>query len=608
MPGIVGIISKIPTVAAKKQLDAMLEAIQHENFYTTGTFGEESLGVHVAWTALRGSFSDGMPVHDERREVTLVFSGEEYPDPVDIHDLQRRGHSFGRESASYLVHCYEEDPGFLSNLNGMYHGLIVDRNRGIVRLFNDRYGMHRLYWHQAADGFYFASEAKAILAVLPHLRECDLQGLGEFVACSCVLENRTVFRDIHVLPAASAWTFRGAQLEHKETYFNPGQWEEQKSLSAREYQQELRSVLLTVLPRYFNGPLPMGIAMTGGLDTRVILASHLPAAGALPGFTFGSMFRDTYDVRIGREVAAICNQPHQVIEVGNEFLGNFAAYAERCISMTEGTVDLYRASDLYLSEKVRQIVPAKIVGTYGSEIVRYAVMFKPDPPLPSLFRQEFLPQIQKATETYTALRRLHPVTFAAFCQSPWYHHGILALEQSQLTVKSPFMDNEFVRTVYRAPKQPGPGDDVRIGLIQDGSPALARIRSDRGIGGEGSPIGGYLTHAFREFTFKAEYAYDYGMPQSLARVDHLFSSLHLERIFFGRHKLLHFRTWYRDQLAEYVREILLDPLTLSRPILDPKVVRLIVDGHTRHGLNYTTAIHKLLTIELLHRLFFDRSK
>jgi asparagine synthase (glutamine-hydrolysing) len=54
-----------------------------------------------------------------------------------------------------------------------------------------------------------------------------------------------------------------------------------------------------------------------------------------------------------------------------------------------------------------------------------------------------------------------------------------------------------------------------------------------------------------------------------------------------------------------VREILLDGRTLSRPYLDAKTVEAIVNGHTKGGLNYTSAIHKLLTLELLHRLFLD---
>jgi asparagine synthase (glutamine-hydrolysing) len=95
------------------------------------------------------------------------------------------------------------------------------------------------------------------------------------------------------------------------------------------------------------------------------------------------------------------------------------------------------------------------------------------------------------------------------------------------------------------------------------------------------------------------------MPQRLARVDHLLSSLHLERLFLGRHKMFHFRIWYRDTLAPYVREMLLDQRSLARPYVERRSLEAVVQGHLRGDRNYTTEIHKLLTLELLHRQFVD---
>ena len=167
------------------------------------------------------------------------------------------------------------------------------------------------------------------------------------------------------------------------------------------------------------------------------------------------------------------------------------------------------------------------------------------------------------------------------------------------------MDNDFVRTVYRAPLASATNGDVRLRLINEGSKALAKVPSDRGVGGHSGRITSALLRTYLEFTFKAEYAYDYGMPQSIARIDHLLAALRLERLFLGRHKLLHFRVWYRDALHEYVRQTLLNPVTLSRPYIERKSVETIVQGHLKGDQNYTTEIHKLLTLELLHRLFLD---
>jgi asparagine synthase (glutamine-hydrolysing) len=106
--------------------------------------------------------------------------------------------------------------------------------------------------------------------------------------------------------------------------------------------------------------------------------------------------------------------------------------------------------------------------------------------------------------------------------------------------------------------------------------------------------------------FKAEYAYDYGMPHWLARVDHLFAKRHLERIFLGRHKFYHFRIWYRDELSKYVQNVLLDPRTLNRPYLQGSCLEEMVNSHISGQRNYTEEINWLLTSELIQRQLIEQ--
>ena len=68
----------------------------------------------------RNSFSDGMPLCNERGDVVLVFSGEEFPEPGPLDRLKERGHGLEAEGPSYLVHLYEEDPAFPAGLNGRF--------------------------------------------------------------------------------------------------------------------------------------------------------------------------------------------------------------------------------------------------------------------------------------------------------------------------------------------------------------------------------------------------------------------------------------------------------------------------------------------------------
>ena len=274
MPGIVGLITKRPRQLAEQELRGMVNSVCHESFYVTGTRVDARAGVYVGWAARKGSFGDGMPLQNERGDVTLVFSGEDFPAPGTVGRLKQAGHSLGPDAASYLVHLYEEDSTFPAGLNGRFHGLLLDDNRGTATLFNDRYGMHRIYYHESPETFYFAAEAKAILALRPELRRADPRGLGEFIACGCVLEDRTLFQGIHVLPPASAWVFQDGSLSKKGSYFQPWEWEEQSPLDPEAFYRELREVFTRNLPRYFNGRERVGLSLTGGLDTRMITAWH----------------------------------------------------------------------------------------------------------------------------------------------------------------------------------------------------------------------------------------------------------------------------------------------------------------------------------------------
>ena len=83
----------------------MVEALRHEDFYVAGTWIDESLGVYVGWVARKGSFAEGMPLCNERGDVTLVFSGEEFPEPSTAQQLRKRGHDVDSSAAVIVPGC-----------------------------------------------------------------------------------------------------------------------------------------------------------------------------------------------------------------------------------------------------------------------------------------------------------------------------------------------------------------------------------------------------------------------------------------------------------------------------------------------------------------------
>jgi asparagine synthase (glutamine-hydrolysing) len=119
-----------------------------------------------------------------------------------------------------------------------------------------------------------------------------------------------------------------------------------------------------------------------------------------------------------------------------------------------------------------------------------------------------------------------------------------------------------------------------------------------------TPFVGKLKREWHEFTAKAEYAYDYGMPQWLARADGIVKPLHLERLFLGRHKFYHFRIWYRDQLAQALKD---GGFSQALPSYREGVPAQLIREHTSGRFNRTLELHKLLTVQLIERLFIGHA-
>ncbi len=605
MPGIVGIILKQPAKSIRAERDVMTAALVHEPSYRSGTLHEEALGVSVGWAVHEGSFADCMPVWNETRDVCLIFSGETYADSQVMTDLRSRGHSFSSDDASYLVHWYEEAGlPFLEKLNGMFCGVLVDLRNKTAVLFNDRFGMNRIYWHENERGFYFSSEAKSLLRVLPETRQFDLAGLGEFVSGGCVLQNRTLFSGVRLLPGGSVWVFVSDGSVQKSSYFDPRVWESQPVLSSEEYYEKLKATWLSLLPRYFGGREAVALSLTGGVDSRMILACAPRPPGSLTCYTFGGPYRDCADVTVSRQVAVICDQPHRTIGLGKEFLSGFPAHVEKSVYITDGTLDPTGASDLYVNRVARGIAPVRVTGLNGGEILRRLIMFKAWYPSDGLLTPEFYAHVAAAGRTYAQELQGHRLSFIAFKQSPWHLYPRLAVERSQLTLRSPYFDNDLVALAFQAPPE-SLNSEPALRLVAERNAVLGKVGTDRATLLHAAPGISTLQHYFQEFTFKAEYAYDYGMPQWLARTDNLFRSFHLERLFLGRHKFYHYRIWYRDHFAGYLKEVLLDRRARERSYLNGAALEKIVNAHTSGRGNYTLELHRLLTMELTCRQLLE---
>jgi len=603
VPGLVGIIGNGSPGEPRSEVQRMVDSMSYEPFYTSGVCSQEAIGLHAGWVCHRGSFSDCLPIWNQAGDICLLFSGEHFAEGADAEGSS----AASEENASALVYQYEEmgTTEFLQSLNGWFSGLVVDLRERKCVLFTDRYGLGRVYVHESPAACWFASEAKALLKVLPGLRRMDPLGLSEFFSCGCVLQNRTLFAGLSVLPGGSAWTFRPGRQPQKELYFRCDSWEQQPRLDAAGYSVQLKETFARVLPRYFRRAARLGISTTGGIDSRMILA-RAPSGGQQTCYTFAGPYRESRDVRLARQVAKICHRSHQTIPVGQDFLLEFPSLAEKAIYVSDGAMDVSGSIDLYVNRLAREIAPIRLTGNYGSEILRGNIAFRPVSLQGELFEPEFRRLLRSAQETYAHESQGSQLSFVAFKQLPWHHYAKLALEQSQLTPRSPYLDNELVALAYRAPADRAATDQLLLAIIAQANPQLGEIPTDRGIVSHRVSLTAYARRLFQELTFKAEYTYDYGMPQWLAKLDHALARLQLETSFLGHHKFHHFRVWYRDQLHGYVKDVLLDPKTRSRPYFRGSALEDMVAGHIRGDCNYTVEIHRALTCELVQRQLIEQ--
>lgn len=601
MPGIAGVISK--SEMRSRDVEQMTATMRTESFYVSHAYENAKLNVSVAWTAHSKAPFDGAMMWNNQHDIGLIFSGEDFMDRSLV--MQLTGRTAVEPGPKRLLALYEAlGANFVGKLNGCFAGLIIDLRRRLVLLFNDRYGLGRIYWTENAEGVYFASEAKALLAVLPSTRRFDTRAVAETISCGSVMQDRTLFAGISLMPPASIWRSDAGVRLVRQRYFEPSEWEQQTLLEPEEFYQQLKETFPRVLSRYVDAP-SIAMSLTGGLDGRMIMAAAHAAPGALPCYTFNGPYSECADLRIARDIAHLCRQPHRVISVGQNFLSQFSALAEKSVYISDGTMDITGAVELYVNKIAREIAPIRLTGNYGSEIVRGNVAFRTSRYDPSLFVPELAEFLSEADTTYRAERNCAWTSFIAFKQTPWHHYARLSVEQSQLIMRTPFLDNELVSLVYRAPPDSLESPTNVLRLIAECDPRFDEVPSDRGLRLNER----YWDHVMRrviDFSIKAEYAYDYGMPNWLARIDRLLAPIQPEKLFLGRHKFYHFRIWYKEKLGDYLKETLLQKDALERGYFRPEAIERMVREHTTGAANWTRELHRALTIELTHQQLIDR--
>jgi asparagine synthase (glutamine-hydrolysing) len=629
MPGIAGIISSEPAEVCKARIAVMLESMCGGRHSRTGINHVAEMGVYTGWV--------------DREDSSLERPTPAFGHPsrggelrTSIHDPllggvpERRGGFPSSQQSGISVKCYRigeavslllsgecyssgqaalldlyaaDDSSFFEQLNGLFSGVLVDKRRNRAFLFNDRFSAERIYVHESGETLYFASEAKALLAVLPELRKFDDKGVVEFLTYGCTLDWHTLFAGIALLPGGSLWTVENKSWT-KGRYFSPQSWESQSKLSAEDFSVCFRDTFKRILPRYFTGDRPVGISLTGGLDSRMIL-SCLPEDAAAPVCYTYTSEGETLDSKIAASVAAECGLEHRILRLNPDFFADFAGNADHTVFCTDGCSSILGSHEIYLSQKAKELSPVRLTGNYGSEILRDMSTFKPLNLDPELLIPEVRQSVQDCSRTLTRSGE-NPVSFAMFKEIPWSLSGSLIAARSRLVFRTPYLDNDLVALTFRAPDEVRHSTRTALELIQRNHRALAKIPTNQGILIEGSGPGYLVRRAAYTVNSKLDYYCNEGLPDGLTRLDPLLNFITQHSRFFGRHSFMHYRRWFRTVLADYIRESLHDAFTSQSPYWNPAVVQKLAEEHISGRKNRVREINAVLTLHAVERLLLHQ--
>ena len=296
MCGIIGFLSSNPNkIPDREILKGMRDTLIHR--------GPDDQGEYIRPLDEKGPFlyfghrrlsiidlvSGQQPLSNEDGTVWVIFNGEIY-NFIELRDiLKGQGHRFKTNSDTEVIaHSYEEyGVGCFKHLNGMFAIGIWDESKKQLVLARDRLGKKPLYYSLLKGTFLFASELKAIMAYPHFQRKLAPLSLMKYLFYEFIPSPHSIFEDAMKLQAASYLIWKGGEIETKR-YWSPFHIKEIREISDKEAEDKLLDLLRISVKRRLISDVPLGIFLSGGIDSSAIAAfAQQEAFGKIKTFSIG---------------------------------------------------------------------------------------------------------------------------------------------------------------------------------------------------------------------------------------------------------------------------------------------------------------------------------
>jgi len=618
MPGIVGYVRDYGDEEAGKFISGMARALEpEEERYQTEMFHDNNAGLgRVGLGILNPALQ---PVWNGDQNICLVMEGEIY-DAGDLNgELGSRGLRLksGRD-AEIMLHLFEScGEEFAAHLDGAFVAAIWDQRSRKLTITNDRLGLFPLYYGQVGGDLIFASGVRALLADSGLSRATDPVAIAQFLTFDHALDDRTLLSGARLLPQAVVLTFSDHQLQMRQ-YWRPHYPEVFELRTQNELQEKLMSDLRRAVRRQAPGDIPAALLLSGGLDSRVLLAL-MKAEYDVPSlhtFTWGIPGCD--EARIANELAAKTGTRHHFFELKRDYL---LRTAENAVRITDGNGNLINLHALATLEEEVQYSKIIYKGFLGDAMMGFALQppfwadYDPDTAqkvhlsihdmqgvfyygregLDELLTESMAREVGNAVFDSYREGLLRSGSKQLACQRLYFDftqrvprmtlNGVEVV-RSRAAVRLPFADRDLVDFSCTVP----PGYHYQRALMRNAFiqayPEYAKIpNSDTGLP---------MISCSRDLFLRAKQFAQWHCNNS--GIDWLHWPT--------RRPYKDYPTWFRTVLKSWVKGHLLSPQALERGYFKPAYVENLVSEHMA-GADHTIKLGALLTLEIWHKLFLD---
>src|SRR6266446_1959572 len=346
----------------------MTETMVHRGPDDEGYFVSGPVGLGFRRLSIIDLAGGHQPMSDVEGTVWIIFNGEIYNFKELRAELEQRGHVFRTKSdTEVIIHGYKEwGTNVFDHLNGMFGLVIWDVKKKRLVLARDAMGIKLIYYRIANGQLAFGSEIRPISAAENSKPSVDPVALNLFLRFRYTPSPLTIFEGIRKLAPGTMLVIEGGECREERWYnYTPVPFSNPKE--DKEATEELLELYRGAVKRHLLSDVPVGILLSGGLDSGLLLALMKEHGREWPAYTvgYGTAFQDD-ELADAAKTALLLGARHVTVKLDRE---EYEKSLPRIVSCLEEPIASSSIVPMYfVSQLSRKDVKVALVGQGPDEL------------------------------------------------------------------------------------------------------------------------------------------------------------------------------------------------------------------------------------------------